>query len=241
MSEPEARVIDPRIYDMGYSLRRYYVDCFFERVQPPACPAEAGGWTWGGTRCHKRGQFDIEKFGLSVVFANLSAEKRPHVQSDAMKIAFRDESFDLVICAELLEHVREPLLVLGEVGRVLRGGGRLLITAPFMYRIHGDPCDYARYTDHYWREVLTACGFRDIHIVRQGRFWSVWFDMLRDWGYQRHGEKPPLGRCRRWLVEWLAAKGKRRALAWEAAGGESKVSFRSNYTTGFGIQASKPE
>lgn len=48
-------------------------------------------------------------------------------QADAHALPFADESFDVVYCRYLLEHVREPLRVLSEIRRVLRRGGRALV------------------------------------------------------------------------------------------------------------------
>jgi ubiquinone/menaquinone biosynthesis C-methylase UbiE len=45
-------------------------------------------------------------------------------------LPFDDGSFDLVLCAETLEHVRDVQLLLSEARRVLRPGGRLAVTTP---------------------------------------------------------------------------------------------------------------
>ncbi|MGZ4382895.1 MAG: class I SAM-dependent methyltransferase [Gaiellaceae bacterium] len=47
---------------------------------------------------------------------------------------FPDESFDVVVAGELLEHVREPGAVVGEARRVLRPGGRLVASVPNAFR-----------------------------------------------------------------------------------------------------------
>lgn len=55
-------------------------------------------------------------------------------------------SFDTIICSDVLEHLHNPSGLLGEVRRVLRPGGRVLLNVPFMYGIHEAPFDYFRYT-----------------------------------------------------------------------------------------------
>jgi SAM-dependent methyltransferase len=45
-------------------------------------------------------------------------------------LPFEDSSFDLVLCAEMLEHVRDVQLLLSEARRVLRSGGMLAVTTP---------------------------------------------------------------------------------------------------------------
>jgi SAM-dependent methyltransferase len=48
-----------------------------------------------------------------------------------------DGSFDLVLCAETIEHVRDVQMLLSEVRRVLRPGGRLAVTTPAHGRLTG--------------------------------------------------------------------------------------------------------
>ena len=54
--------------------------------------------------------------------------------ADATRLPFGDDRFDAVICSEVLEHVRDPRDVIGEIRRVLKPGGRLCISVP-----HGWP------------------------------------------------------------------------------------------------------
>jgi methionine biosynthesis protein MetW len=50
--------------------------------------------------------------------------------SDATELPFPDDSFDLAVCTEVLEHLFEPQRALAEIRRVLRLGGRLIVTVP---------------------------------------------------------------------------------------------------------------
>ena len=137
-----------RASHLDYSVRRYLVDEFHFR-HVPNLSANSRVLDLGGNRICKRGQFNIERYNLHVVYANLSTAKQPDVRVDATWIPVQDGCFDAVICSELLEHVPDPLAVLREVYRVLRAGGTLLVCVPFLYRIHGDPYDFGRYTDHF--------------------------------------------------------------------------------------------
>jgi SAM-dependent methyltransferase len=57
-----------------------------------------------------------------------------------------DESFDHVICFNVLEHVYEFENVVSESRRVLKKGGTFIMITPFMFHVHGSPQDYLRYT-----------------------------------------------------------------------------------------------
>lgn len=49
---------------------------------------------------------------------------------DGQALSYPDEWFDTVVCLEVIEHVADPQALLGEIRRVLRPGGRLVLTCP---------------------------------------------------------------------------------------------------------------
>ncbi len=72
---------------------------------------------------------------------------------DIEQMTFNDNSFDAIICIEVLEHVANPFQAVFEINRVLRTGGKLLLTVPFLSQYHGKSSlshDHQNYPD-YWR------------------------------------------------------------------------------------------
>jgi len=65
---------------------------------------------------------------------------------DIHHLPFKDNSVDAVMSLAVLEHVQEPAVVLKEVRRVLKPGGRVFSVIPFMQPFHASPHDYQRYT-----------------------------------------------------------------------------------------------
>ncbi len=73
-----------------------------------------------------------------------------------------DASFDAVFCSQVLEHVFTPEQFLGEIHRVLRPGGGLLLAVPFMWDEHEQPHDFGRYSSFGLRALLERGGFEVI-------------------------------------------------------------------------------
>lgn len=72
----------------------------------------------------------------------------PDLIGDARQLPLNDASVDTVVMLEVLEHVRNPAAALTEAARVLRPGGQLLLSMPFLYPIHDAPFDFQRLTIH---------------------------------------------------------------------------------------------
>lgn len=70
-----------------------------------------------------------------------------------------DAAYDTVFCSEVLEHVADPWSALQEIRRALRPGGVLILTVPFLARLHEEPHDYFRYTEHGLRAMMAQLDF----------------------------------------------------------------------------------
>jgi SAM-dependent methyltransferase len=78
---------------------------------------------------------------------------------DGRHLPFPNESFDAVLCSQVFEHVFTPNDFLAEIFRVLRPGGHLVLTVPFVWDEHEQPQDYARYSSFGLASVLQTAGF----------------------------------------------------------------------------------
>lgn len=83
----------------------------------------------------------------------------PDVYGDACRLPLRNGCMDAVMLFEVLEHVPDPRDALAEISRVLRPGGMLLLSVPFMYPIHNAPFDFHRFTRYALRHSLQQHGF----------------------------------------------------------------------------------
>ncbi len=85
-----------------------------------------------------------------------------HVIGDAHCLPFRSESFDIVLCTEVLEHVVDPTRVIGEIKRVLRTSGKLLMSTRFVFPIHDAPSDFYRFTKYGLSYLLRDFEIREL-------------------------------------------------------------------------------
>lgn len=65
-----------------------------------------------------------------------------------------DHSYDVVACTGLLEHVPEPGRLIGELHRILRPGGRLIVTGSAVFPFHGAPDNYFHFTPYGFRHLF---------------------------------------------------------------------------------------
>ncbi len=163
---------------ISYSLRRYYVDSFFYSHRKDFAKAKHI-LDLGGEKENKRGQFNLYEHAYKITNINLTAKKKPDVLGDAAQIPVKDRTFDVAICAELLEHVRDPVAVLKEIKRTLKRNGKAYITVPFMFPVHADPHDYGRYTHTFWETVADEIGLKVESVNSQGSYINVLIDMIR--------------------------------------------------------------
>jgi SAM-dependent methyltransferase len=100
-----------------------------------------------------------EYIGLELDTPENRARKQADHYYDGIRLPFPDESFDSVLCNQVLEHVFTPEDFLSEIRRVLKPGGKLLLTVPFVWDEHEQPWDYARYTTFGLKHLLEKTGF----------------------------------------------------------------------------------
>lgn len=97
--------------------------------------------------------------GLEIDTPENRRGKRADAFYDGTHFPFDSGEFDSVLCNQVLEHVFEPDMFIAEVHRVLKPGGTLVLTVPFVWDEHEQPYDYARYSSFGLRHLLSKHGF----------------------------------------------------------------------------------
>lgn len=85
-----------------------------------------------------------------------------------------ENTYDVVINTQVLEHVPDPQKVIRELYRILKPGGSLYVTAPQGWGVHGAPYHYFNFTNHGLELLFNNAGF-DVQYInpRGGYFWYL--------------------------------------------------------------------
>lgn len=119
-----------------------------------------------------------ELLRLDYPLTNARYATRPEVFGSAVTMPFADKSMQAVLLLEVLEHIGEDRRALEEIARVLKPGGSLYLSVPFVYPIHDAPHDFRRYTEHGLRRMLEGAGFSLAEILPSGNTFVAALQML---------------------------------------------------------------
>jgi SAM-dependent methyltransferase len=99
-----------------------------------------------------------------------------HGSIDALPVA--DASFDIVLCLQVLEHVPDPAAAVRELRRVVRPGGRVLLSTHGVYPFHPNPDDFWRWTHDGLERLFRDNGDWSSLTVRPGAGTAATVSML---------------------------------------------------------------
>ena len=92
---------------------------------------------------------------------------------DIWSISENDNYFDAILCTEVFEHIPFPNETITEFARLLRSGGKLILTAPSNCLRHMDPYFfYGGFSDRWFEKILTKNGFEILSIKPIGDYYS---------------------------------------------------------------------
>ncbi len=102
-----------------------------------------------------------EYFVKNKVFDNV-------ILGDANKLSFKENSFDYILCLDVIEHIEDDVKVMKEIHKILKPNGKFIITVPALQILYG-PHDflnkhYRRYSKSLLKERLFNAGFKSVQI-----------------------------------------------------------------------------
>lgn len=104
---------------------------------------EVGSRDYGSTTSFRDLYAGVEYVGL-----DMSAGEGVDVVADLTRSLgpLRESHFELAICCSVLEHVEKPWLFAANLTRLVRPGGRLFMSVPWVWRYHAYPDDFFRFS-----------------------------------------------------------------------------------------------
>jgi SAM-dependent methyltransferase len=161
-------------------LRRYVLD-FERRIDEAVAsfaaslPPGAAVLDAGAGECQYAHHFAAQRYvAVDLACGDVLWDySKLHAMTDLAALPFRPASFDAVLNAVTLEHVREPGTVVAEFARVLKPGGSLLLIVPQDWEVHQEPHDYYRYTRYGVRYLLDRAGFTSVRVLAVGGFFRL--------------------------------------------------------------------
>lgn len=108
----------------------------------------------GATDAHLKGSIELE----SAIFGHTD------VVADAARLPFRSGSLTGALALNVFEHLAEPGLAAGELARVLRGGGVVVVQTAFLQPLHADPGHFFNATEQGVRRWFRDFDVREVTV-----------------------------------------------------------------------------
>lgn len=119
----------------------------------------------------------LPKETFKIVRADYAKSLNPDIVLDMDTLfPFEDGAFDNVLFLNALYIAKSPERTVKECGRVLKHGGVLYLSSPFIFNESREPHDYYRFTSEKLEEMLRGAGFYEVSLVPMGeRFTAASF------------------------------------------------------------------
>ena len=102
------------------------------------------------------------------------------IVSDITSIPEPDASFDAIMCIEVFEHISSPVEAIKEFSRLLKKGGKLIITAPFASLTHFAPYHfYSGFNKYFYQKHLSDFGFEIEELSSNGNYFEFLAQEIR--------------------------------------------------------------
>ena len=103
-----------------------------------------------------------------ISYSNINSSNKEFVNIDLQKKILIELKYDYIIVFNVLEHLLDPNLALRNLSKICKKNGKIIGSTPFLFRVHGAPKDYSRFTKDHLIELLKSCNFKDIEIIELG-------------------------------------------------------------------------
>lgn len=117
---------------------------------------------------HSKEPIEVANIDSTQSGTHKSPSGADHVFDFEQRFPLADESFDHILCMNVMEHIFNYQNLISESFRILNHGGTMHLSVPFFFNIHGSPQDYFRYTHTALRRILEDRGFTEVTVIVLG-------------------------------------------------------------------------
>ena len=104
----------------------------------------------------------------NIFYSNIDNKNKSFIKINLIKKLVHKKKYKNIIIFNVLEHLSEVNTALKNLNLLLDSKGKILGSTPFLYRIHGAPNDYNRFTKSYLQKILKEKKFTNIKINEIG-------------------------------------------------------------------------
>ena len=123
---------------------------------------------FGASEKIEKNIFNKNLKNAKITYSNLNSLDKKFINIDLQKNFFLKTKYDYIIIFNVLEHLLDPNLALKNLSSICKKNGKIIGSTPFIFRVHGAPNDYSRFTKDHLIELLKSNNFKNIEIIELG-------------------------------------------------------------------------
>ncbi len=174
-----------------------YMRTICKSVGPGALVLDAGAGGQPYEHLFRHARYESCEYEGTYEKVHADASKKHTFYCDLETIPVANDTYDAIVCNQVLEHVKRPHKVVQEFHRILKPDGQLFMTVPQCFGMHMAPYNYFNFISYGLTFLAEEAGFRKATVKPLGGiFWLLGTVMLR--GYDTLVSSIP-----RWLKPWL--------------------------------------
>ena len=173
---------DPSVFQYDYLTLRRLTDDIRQLIgEAPPAGAGAIALDLGSDKSPYREL--LESRGYVVRTLDLTTDAGADYAGTAEATGLPSESFDLVLCTQVIEHCLHPWHALSEIRRILKPTGTLIVSAPHVWFYHPHPTDHWRFTQEGMVRLCRDAGLEPTVLLAQGGSILTLFQVLNFLAY----------------------------------------------------------
>jgi len=177
----KAKFSDLYIRQKGFGSGKQFSEMMVQLAKPGTTVLDAG---CGEGSLRELLPYDVHYVGTDIFTGDDATgyqgwKHKPTLLADLHELPLTDASCDIVSLFQVLEHVKSPQQVIGELVRVMKPGATIFMTMPFVHPVHHAPNDFFRYTKYGLEHLFHSAGLESVSIKPSGGYFRCLGNCLK--------------------------------------------------------------